>query len=174
MMKKNNYEVRIIQVHPKMTDEEIKGAVQQLLPHCWSDKQGFCLTIHGFDDDPRELWQIPEAMAFMRRLYSIGFISCLEVSTTCDFMLPVKSSRLPGLGALEVWLLVKNKFKLGNAELSKTVISQFFKDLEKSNFKAESICKEKKYHYDLKMIEGNLKKTKSIPDAPIRHGGFRI
>jgi hypothetical protein len=62
-------------------------------------------TIGGFGDDPRELYQIPEARAFCRRLVTIGFISYLDGTTTM-FDNPLGE----GWGAAEVWLASENKF----------------------------------------------------------------
>ena len=38
-------------------------------------------TIRGYDDDHRELYDIPEVRSFCRRLLSLGFISYLDFST---------------------------------------------------------------------------------------------
>jgi hypothetical protein len=57
--------------------------------------------ISGYDEDPRFLFHIPEARAFMVRLIALGFMSVLDVSS----MLPkdVSPAVSAGLGALELW-----------------------------------------------------------------------
>ena len=37
-----------------------------------SKSYGGGLTVSGFDDDPREIWQIPEAVELLKRLHSFG------------------------------------------------------------------------------------------------------
>ena len=66
-----------------------------------------CL-IDGFDDDPRDLWDIPEARAFCRRLVSLGFISWLEFAL-CDPQTDIDKVAKDGLGALEIWMIAEGK-----------------------------------------------------------------
>jgi hypothetical protein len=42
-----------------------------------------CL-VDGFDEDPRHLWDIPEARAFVRRLVALGFPAYLDVIPSAD------------------------------------------------------------------------------------------
>jgi hypothetical protein len=60
------------------------------------------LLISGFDDDPRELADIPEVQAYCRRLVKTGLISYLSFTTS----LPGAPKGLAGsLGSFEAWLL---------------------------------------------------------------------
>jgi len=55
--------------------------------------------VNGFDDDPRELWDIPEVRAFAARLITLGFPAFLDVCPSADPKLN------GGLGAAElVWV----------------------------------------------------------------------
>jgi hypothetical protein len=65
--------------------------------------------IHGFDDDPRDLWHIPEVKRFCRRLTDIGFISDLDFAPHWDPDLNGAPGG-GGLGAVEIWLLSEGRF----------------------------------------------------------------
>jgi len=150
-----------------MSDEEIKECIRNMIPVCIEKKQGFCLTIDGFCKDERDLWNIPEAVVFMKRLCKLGFISVLEVSTTCPALMKKEyeniTEKLPGFGALEVWMCATNRMESGKNEMDKATIEIFLDHLNDSNIRAEKVFKENS-------IE-NVKTTQ-IPDAPIKHSGF--
>ena len=39
--------------------------------------QGFFLVVQGFDEDSRDLWEIEEALALMKKLVDLGCLSAL-------------------------------------------------------------------------------------------------
>jgi hypothetical protein len=153
-----------------MTDSEIKECVQEMIPVCTVKGQGFCLTISGYDDDHRELWQIPEAIGFMKRLCDLGFISALEVSTTCTDLLreEYKIDKLPGFGALEVWMCATNRMGKGKNDIDRATMTKFQEDLGVANRRAEEVVKEPSYRTGLKKSGYRTQ----IPDASIKHHGF--
>ena len=71
-------------------------------------------AISGFDDDPRELYEIPEVRSFCGRLVDYGFISGLDLTANSELRdaigLPTDPilARCKMLGALEVWLVACN------------------------------------------------------------------
>jgi len=71
----------------------------------------FVLTVDGYNDDPRDLYQIPEVIGLFKRLLNNGFISLLEYSTIHPIMAP-KNMPIPspGLGALEVWAIATERY----------------------------------------------------------------
>lgn len=160
-------DIMILALEPKMTDNEIKDAIQQMMPICLSKKSGFCLSISGFDSDKRELWQIPEAIAFMKRLVDFGLIAGLEVSTQGEglvreeFGVPL----LPGFGALEVWLGGTGRLITGSNDLNQDLMQEFFAELNRANAKAETICREPPYKTGIKAVEN----VGQIPDGATRH-----
>jgi len=136
-------DIMVLALEPKMSDEEIKDNIRMMLPICISRKAGFCLTISGFDSDKRELWQIPEAIAFMKRLVDFGLIACLEVSTSGKFTSIIERygvEELPGFGALEVWLGGTQQLASGDNNIEKTTMDRFFDELKIANSKAKAIC----------------------------------
>jgi hypothetical protein len=154
-----------------MSDEEIKDCIQQAIPVVTIKRQGFCLTISGHDDDYRELWNIPEAVEFMKRLCNLGFISVLEVSTTSPELVrkEYKLKTLPGFGALEIWMCATNRMEHGRNDIDRETIAKFHVDLKNSNKCAEKIMKEPPY----KTRTNKSFDFQQTPDASIKHSGFK-
>ena len=165
-----NYDLMCMSLAADMSDDEIKECVQQMLPVCVARGQGFCLTISGYDEDPRDLWQIPEAVSFMQRLVKFGLITALEVSTSAPEFLPerFKKTKMPGFGALEIWLCATNRMRRGGNDVSHEEMNLFMETLNESNRVAEGIMKEPAYKTGIK---SNSYRSQ-IPDAPIKHHGF--
>ena len=106
--------------------ESITAMYSSLYEQLVKSESGFFLSIAGFDDDPRELWQIPEVVEFFKNLIEIGFITLLVP----DIIDIPKGKRL-GLGALEVWMYVNHN---GEFELDiEKYRNEFFPALMKSN-----------------------------------------
>ena len=153
-----------------MTDSEIKECIQDMMPICMLRKQGFCLSVNGYDDDPRELWTIPEALGFMKRLCDLGLISTLEVSTTCpELMRKDAPVPLPGFGAIEIWMCATNRMGKGKNDIDAETMNQFRRALDAANKKALEICNEPPYRNGLKKSAIRTQ----IPDAPIKHHGWK-
>src|SRR5262249_54436820 len=98
--------------------------------HMDADEAVCCrCTIRGFNDDPRELWEIPEAKTLAQRMVAIGFIAWLEGSVLMPELRrgPDANLRL-GMGALEVWALAEGKTKGVAMTLSKADLTDFLKD----------------------------------------------
>lgn len=154
-------DIMVLALGADMTDDEIKDCIQQMMPICIAKGSGFCLTISGFDQDQRELWQIPEAIAFMKKLVNIGLIAGLEVSTQSKDMVRKEFGldSLPGFGALEIWLGGTGRLVSGDNDLSPELISTFFQELNTANTKAKAICAEPPYKSG----------RQYIPDGSTRH-----
>lgn len=165
------------------SDDQIKGIIQKAIPICSENKCGFCLTISGYDDDPRDLWNIPEVVSFMKRLVDIGFISILEVSTNSKELMRTEYKdidKLPGFGAIEVWMMANKKIAEVNSDNSVTTeitedeIFEFFSTINESNEKSRIICSEKPYKNE-KPIESLITcstKNGSIPDGQNKHASY--
>ncbi len=66
------------------------------------------IALEGFNDDPRELWHIPEARQLLATIVSSGLLSVMEPSVIFS-----KRYMLPGIvtmGALEAWLIASDRF----------------------------------------------------------------
>lgn len=159
-----------LSLYSDMTDDEIKECVQEMIPICRKRQRGFCLSIGGYDEDPRELWQIPEAVGFMQRLVKLGLISALEVSTTSADLLPkeYKTDKLPGFGALEIWMCATNRMGKGDNDIDLPTFQLFRRELDAANIVADNICKEPPYRTGLKK---NAYPTQ-VADGQVKYHGF--
>ena len=92
--------------------------------------------IRGFDDDPRELYDIPEVRAFCRRIVNLAFISYLDFATTVLTDVPDLVKK--GWGAAEVWLCGEGRFKTG-AEWTMELVSEIAQAVGESNEKADGL-----------------------------------
>lgn len=157
----NPADIMILALGHNMTDDEIKDCIQQMMPICITRGSGFCLTVSGFDEDKRELWQIPEAIAFMKRLVDIGLIAGLEVSTQCPDLVRKEFGleSLPGFGALEIWMGGTGRLSSGNNDITQETMTTFFEALNIANAKAKAICQEPPYKTG----------RQYIPDGSTRH-----
>jgi hypothetical protein len=99
-----------------------------------ADKEACCrCTIRGFNDDPRELWEIPEAKKLAQRPVDIGFIAWLEGSVLMPEIRRGPDVNLQsGMGALEVWALAKGKMKGIAMTLSRDDLTGFLKDYQQA------------------------------------------
>jgi hypothetical protein len=104
-------ELMLILLSPDMSDKELFKLLRPLHEHKVValkdlEKMKECypviaITIYGFDSDSRELYQIPEARDFCRRLVDLGFIIAMEASTQTTL------GTADALGALETWLIAE-------------------------------------------------------------------
>src|SRR5262249_16027503 len=86
----------------------------RLIPECRDRRQRkpndrIVCAIAGFDDDARELGEVPEVRAFCRRLVGIGFISWLDTCTSIPDLGGIGMAA--GLGAFEVWAIAEGILK---------------------------------------------------------------
>lgn len=114
-----------------LTDDEIKDILFDLYPVCNKLRQGFMLTISGYDEDKRDLWEIPEVVAFYKRLIDFGFLSVLEVTTGIDGL--ARFPKCPGFGAVEVWMAATGRMVRGSTTLPIEDMDEFYALLQKSN-----------------------------------------
>jgi hypothetical protein len=88
------------------TDEELVAQLRAVMEQARSEPGETVFAVHGYDDDPRELGQIPEVMAHCRRTVDFGAIAVLTRSTWCrELGAAGWMVGSPILGAFEVWLI---------------------------------------------------------------------
>lgn len=114
------------------TNEEIVSFIRVMHKHRQEGTPNITLTIHGFDDDPRELYEVVEVRALCRRLVDHGFISGLDIATTITPNDATKGT----LGAMEVWLLSENRMAR-NVTLMREDLDEFRAALDVSNKAAD-------------------------------------
>jgi hypothetical protein len=103
-------------------------------------------VITGFDNDRRELGEIPEVRAFCRRLVGRGFIAWLDLSTSIEAYAPASvAGEWPAyhrleLGAFEVWAISEGHCqKPGTHALPVELLDQFRAALSTANQKADEL-----------------------------------
>ena len=101
------------------------------------DEVGLLLYIMGYENDPRELGDIPRVRGFCRRLVNLGLLSVLHITTTIAGFAksPLTMAECNGLGAFEVWLMAENKMPdpLKPNPMGVEVLGDFEKALTNSN-----------------------------------------
>jgi hypothetical protein len=127
------YSLQIVAVETTHTNKDLQEMMVGLYEIVQKSGMGFCLTVSGYDDDPRDLWTIPEALDLFRRLVKIGFISILEVSTMTTMKLDYIPDDCPAFGALEIWSLAGGKIRTGDNEFTENDMRNFLAALKRSN-----------------------------------------
>jgi hypothetical protein len=93
-------------------------------------------TISDYDDDPRELHEIPEVQAFCRRPVDLGFIADLDVTTSIAGLARVGPQA--GLGAFDVWALAEGMIgQTGMTEITEDTLLRFRDVLAACNRRAD-------------------------------------
>ena len=96
-------DLAIIALHATESNEEILDQMRKCRALRESGVDNIVCFIDGHNQDTRELWEIPEARAFCKRLVDLGFISYLDYWTTGDKKLCV------AMGAVEVIAIAESK-----------------------------------------------------------------
>ncbi|MFN6163233.1 MAG: hypothetical protein ACK5AC_12755 [Planctomycetota bacterium] len=103
-----------VAIKPTNSDRELRGLVHDLsdlMDSMDARNQEYeppSLVLHGFNEDPRKLWEIPRAVETIKRAHAAGFVAVLEPSALTG---PRAMGLTWGLGALEVWLIASGRFK---------------------------------------------------------------
>ncbi len=141
--KRYRNEENIIAVDPILKDDELITLMAEALNNIEKGSRPITITISGFQNDSREIYNIPEVKAFCKRLLKIGFVSIQEVTT--NFREISDAYNPYTLGAFEVWLLA-------NGKMSKTMdmlhvqssFELFYNQLSNYNLKCDEVTKDVK------------------------------
>ena len=101
------------------TNEELVEMMRQMRAARQAGVDAVICCVSGFENDPRELWQIPEVRAFFRRLVTHGFISWLDVFAGMNPDPNTPEVLRMGFGACEVWLISEG-VDIGAADITLT------------------------------------------------------
>lgn len=122
----------IVEIGLDATNDHIYDQMRIMKRCRENDEYGSVICcIRGFDEDHRELYDIPEVRAFCRRLFNLGFTSYLNFST---FLEPIFSSGPKAWAALEVWMCSEG---MANAPITKELCERFSKLWMESNQRAD-------------------------------------
>jgi len=117
-----------------ITDKDIDDLIRQVMPKVLQYQQGCVCAFIGFDNDPRELFEIPEAIEFAKRLIDSGFISMLHISTLMEK--EEKPYLAKVFGAMEVWALGTGCLtKDGDLSIGEAESKEFLAALARGNRK---------------------------------------
>jgi len=93
-------------------------------------KGGLYVTISGYDDDPRELWEIPETRLIAERWLRAGGLGIMRADLEDD------TGDHPGFSALQMWLLAQglmNQRVQTTTEMVKGFVDDYRKGCELAN-----------------------------------------
>jgi hypothetical protein len=131
---------QVVCLSTELTDHDLREMMRTLFSIVSQNKNGFILTISGYDDDPRELWQIPEAIKLCERLVATGLIGVLEVSTGIKELTTCEDYARLGFGSFEVWMVATKQVATGSNEINRTTIRKFLGVLQEATNKCIEFC----------------------------------
>jgi hypothetical protein len=115
-----------VQTSLDQSDEELIAEIRAVMEYSRRHPAGAMMIIQGFEDDPRELWEIPEVQAHLRRLVDFGFIAILARSTGVrELGVPDYLADCPGFGAFEVWAHGRGLLRTGSNEIPEALVEMF-------------------------------------------------
>jgi hypothetical protein len=136
----SEYDLKIIALEASQTNEELQDMaykLRQALQAEGPEAEGFFMTISGYDDDSRELWEIPEAIDLCERVIKTGLISLLNLSSRVKELMPERFQHIdepgPGIGALEVWVFAKGKMSHEGAKVYEKDLDEFYNTMSAAN-----------------------------------------
>lgn len=135
-MSQESYDIAIVHLTVGHTNDELLDLMQGTKS---AREQRACgkivAAIAGYDDDPREVWEIPEVRAFCRRLFNIGFASYLDAFGK-DWLKDA-STEPSGLGAFEVWMIGEGQMR-SEFDVTRELLDEFQAALSVCNGKADA------------------------------------
>lgn len=133
-------EIKLVTIRAAFDNAKIRNMMRELhrVLENGVHKTGFVLTVSGWDDDPRDVWQIPECVDLFKRLVELGFISLLEVSTHAKDIAQIPDCG--GLGALEIWLMSQGKVTVGDSSIDRRTMGLFMKEMDIANIKCRKVA----------------------------------
>jgi hypothetical protein len=119
-----------------VTDHE----VVELMRHARKAQGDGCPSVTccvaGYDDDPRDLGEVPEVVGPCRRLLNLGYVSFLTPFTSIPGL--PGFNRGASLGAYEVWAIAKGlRGRAGRREVPAAQLEEFWADLRGINAVAD-------------------------------------
>jgi hypothetical protein len=141
-MKTNQNAILLCSIQKDDTDEILKNEMIKMESMLASilPTSGFLLSISGYEQDSRELWEIPEMKILATRLVNIGFISLLDLSTIMKSLKDPDPLYKTSLGALEVWALSKGILN-GKHLITKNQYQLFLEDLNNANTQCDKVTR---------------------------------
>lgn len=109
-MRQDQYDIAFVDLTIGHTNEELHDLMRGLREmRERGTRARIVAAIGGYDDDARELWEVPEVRAFCRRLFNVGFPSYLDAFG--KNWLEGDNPAPFGLGAFEVWMIGEGRMR---------------------------------------------------------------
>ena len=121
----------LVTVTPNDSDMDIAEQIS-IMRNARTKETEIRCVIGGYDDDPRELWQIPEVQAFCQRLMQSGFVSHLNLGNAPGQPL------FGGWGAAEVYLCSEGRLE-ATTEWTEELVEEVCQAWCKYNHVADSV-----------------------------------
>jgi hypothetical protein len=136
--------LHVFEISPRDSNEDILNQMRRARDQRGGSRGDRVVTtccVAGFDHDPRELGEIPEARALCRRAVQLGLISWLDVSTVIPELCHPALAGLragAGLGAFELWAISEGLVRgAGKHAVTKETLERFRDDLKAANRRAD-------------------------------------
>ena len=121
----------VLVVEPRLSDHELRQSIIQF------GRKGkpVWVSCFGYDDDPRELWEVPEVVTLFKRMIDMGMLSIMwpNVPGAEDY-----DPHPLGLGALQLWAIATGQMKKGGCHPD---LQEFLRVLKESNKKCEALIR---------------------------------
>lgn len=130
----------LVLINQDMDKDDILEVFLSCMPQISVGEGPFLLRLHGYGDDDRPIWEIPNAVQQAVWVVDIGGISVLEVVPSMSAASENELISPGGLGAFDVWLIAKGLMQdvTGKSpEEIKPIWEQFWQDLRASNEKMD-------------------------------------
>jgi hypothetical protein len=124
------------------TNDELADGMRGMRAARASGVTNVICTVSGLEDDPRELWQIPEARAFCRRLIDTGFVSYLDPLAALNPDPATHYLLRAGFGAGEIWLTAEGRDLSQPVTLTPPMIEDLFNMIRRANAAADALIGE--------------------------------
>ena len=95
----------VIRMSPSIRGHQINETIRSCWPIVEVTNTPFAISIGGYDDDTRELWEIPKVIEFCQRIVESGLIS----------MLVGKTDPSGAFGAVMIYAVANRIIKKGGA-----------------------------------------------------------
>ena len=104
-----NTRQHINQIDHRATLDDLRATILGLGPRVLQGElPPIHVTISGYDNDTRELWEIPEAVALCKRIIDSGLIAIMAVNFGKDRIERV-------WGSIDVWFVATRRMKAGRS-----------------------------------------------------------
>jgi hypothetical protein len=128
----------VAHIEATLTDSGIDNLIRATLPQVMKEQKYWVCAIAGYENDERELYEVPEVRAFCRRLVERGFIASMRPTT--QFFQDDHPELKRFLGGIEVWAIAENHMDSnGGFSLTKDMFEEWHGLLKEAEERAVAL-----------------------------------